>query len=78
MVEGTIIRFVGSNSEATALAKPYARMVNLKGRTVLPGMHDVHNHIMEASNAAGGTCMLKSNTRCKSHKRITKQLMCFQ
>ncbi len=63
VVEGSTITYVGSNSVAQSKAKQYARMVNLNGRTVLPGLHDVHNHIMEASNAAAGTCMLSQDMR---------------
>ncbi len=38
------------------------RLVNLNGMSVLPGLHDVHSHIMEASNNIAGTCVLEPDT----------------
>ncbi len=35
--------------------------VDLKGKTVLPGIHDVHQHPLEVGNEAGGQCMLKAH-----------------
>ncbi len=38
------VTFVGSNREARALAGPTTRVVDLGGRTVVPGMVDAHAH----------------------------------
>ena len=38
---------VGSNNEIQALAGPETRLVDLKGRTVVPGFIMVHNHPMD-------------------------------
>ena len=58
VVEDGKIAFVGSSADAEQMAKWNSVTVDLKGKAVFPGFHDVHNHIMEASNIVGGTCML--------------------
>jgi len=43
--EGRVL-FTGSLREATALRGPATRMVDLGGRTVIPGMVDAHGHLL--------------------------------
>lgn len=43
--EGRILR-VGSNEEIEALAKSSARVIDLEGRTLLPGFVDSHEHVI--------------------------------
>lgn len=43
-VAGERFLAVGSNREIRALAGPRTRLVNLKGRTVIPGLMDNHSH----------------------------------
>ncbi|MGI8480790.1 MAG: amidohydrolase [Chthoniobacterales bacterium] len=45
-VQGERIVFVGSNADAMKAAKSGARVVDLEGRTVLPGLTDSHYHIV--------------------------------
>ncbi|HEX8098180.1 MAG TPA: amidohydrolase [Pyrinomonadaceae bacterium] len=45
-VQGGRVVFVGSNEEAKRFVGARTRVVDLKGRTVLPGMTDAHNHIL--------------------------------
>jgi hypothetical protein len=40
---------VGSNAEVRAMAGPETRMVDLQGRTVIPGLMDNHNHQYRAA-----------------------------
>jgi predicted amidohydrolase YtcJ len=40
------LQFVGSDAEARALAGNATRIVDLKGRTVIPGMVDAHAHLV--------------------------------
>ena len=62
-VENGIIKFVGSNAGANGhIRSGVTRVVDLKGNTVLPGIHDNHMHPLEAQNPVAGTCKLPSNT----------------
>jgi imidazolonepropionase-like amidohydrolase len=45
---GERIRAVGSNAEIRPLAGPKTRIVNLRGRTVIPGLIDAHVHLLLA------------------------------
>lgn len=55
------IRIVGTNAEAREHLKPGQRAVDLKGKLVLPGLHDVHMHPLEA-NLDVVTCTLEADT----------------
>jgi predicted amidohydrolase YtcJ len=44
-VKGNRIIFVGSNADARKYEGKTTRVVDLKGRTVVPGMTDAHNHL---------------------------------
>lgn len=46
-IEGGRIIAVGSTAEMRALARPRARVIDLKGRTATPGLIDTHAHIAE-------------------------------
>jgi predicted amidohydrolase YtcJ len=43
-VRGDTILHVGNNAEIRAMAGPNTRVIDLKGRTVLPGLISVHEH----------------------------------
>lgn len=49
LVEGNRFVKVGSNAEVLAIAKPGTNRVDLRGRTVLPGLNDSHTHPMSAA-----------------------------
>jgi predicted amidohydrolase YtcJ len=44
-IEGDRIRAVGSRSELMALAGPRPRVIDVGGRTMLPGIVDAHTHV---------------------------------
>ena len=44
-IEGDRIRAVGSRSELMPLAGPRTRVIDLGGRTILPGIVDAHTHV---------------------------------
>ncbi|NNE39205.1 MAG: amidohydrolase family protein, partial [Gammaproteobacteria bacterium] len=46
-VSGERIVGVGSNDEMDSLAGPDTRIIDLEGRSVIPGLIDNHGHIME-------------------------------
>jgi predicted amidohydrolase YtcJ len=45
------VRFVGSERGALALKGPRTRVIDLDGRTVIPGMVDAHAHLLGLGNA---------------------------
>jgi len=52
-VRGKLIVAVGSDREMSALATPHTRIIDLKGRIVLPGMIDAHTHPAESAQDLG-------------------------
>ena len=48
-VEGGRIAAVGSNTEVSKLVGPETTVVNLAGRTLVPGFVDVHNHFSKTT-----------------------------
>ncbi len=44
-VRGDRIQFMGTNDEVLRFAGPQTKKIDLKGRTVLPGMIDTHSHM---------------------------------
>ncbi len=44
-VRGDQIQFLGSSAELLRYAGPQTRTIDLKGRTVVPGLIDTHNHL---------------------------------
>ena len=45
-VRGGRVVFVGSDAEARVLASPSARLIDLHGATVVPGIIDAHAHLL--------------------------------
>jgi len=45
-VQGEHILAVGSDSDVESLIGPKTRVIELRGRTVVPGLHDSHIHTM--------------------------------
>ncbi|MDW7650543.1 MAG: amidohydrolase [Bacillota bacterium] len=56
------IIFVGASKEALSLAAPRATVIDLKGRTVLPGLIDNHCHFMQTGYAANDIDLQGKNT----------------
>jgi len=48
-IRGERITAVGSNTDIRALAGPDTLLIDLRGRTVIPGLIDNHNHIIRAT-----------------------------
>ena len=51
-IRGDRIQFVGGNQEILQYAGPQTRKVDLKGRTVVPGLIDTHNHLHNGAVSA--------------------------
>ncbi|MEM6343235.1 MAG: amidohydrolase family protein [Bacteroidota bacterium] len=48
-VKEGVIQFVGGSADAQAAAPASAEMINLQGAFLMPGLHDVHLHPLEAA-----------------------------
>ena len=57
-ISNGVISFVGSNDDVQSYIDENTLVVDLKGKLMLPGIHDVHLHILEASSEFGGDCIL--------------------
>lgn len=57
VVDGTIV-FAGSNTDVVAFIDAQTQVFELDGRMVLPGLHDVHMHPLEAGSSASSGCVL--------------------
>ena len=55
-VKDGVIIAVGSNQEVQALVSDQARVVDLNGRMLMPGIHDMHAHPMEAGETYNFQC----------------------
>lgn len=60
-IDGGEIVFVGAAEEAEAWIGEATEVLDLDGRLVLPGLHDVHLHPLEASSFVAGTCLLEAD-----------------
>jgi predicted amidohydrolase YtcJ len=49
-IQGDRIVAVGSNQEVARLAGPATRKIDLKGRSVIPGLIDNHMHLLRAAS----------------------------
>jgi len=55
-IENGEIIAVGSDSEIDVFNEAGATHIDLKGRMLIPGLHDSHVHILEANSPLSGTC----------------------
>src|SRR3982074_2367308 len=75
---GGRVIFVGSDAEARVLASSSARVIDLHGATVVPGIIDAHAHLLglgnmlQSANVAGSTSYQEVVDRVKAHSRDVK------
>lgn len=50
LIKDGIIKYVGTNEEAKNMASDEANLIDLNGKFMMPGIHDVHMHPLEASS----------------------------
>ncbi|HWP86066.1 MAG TPA: amidohydrolase family protein [Terriglobia bacterium] len=48
-IKGDRILFLGTNAQTLALAGPNTKKIDVKGRAVLPGLIDTHNHLHDGA-----------------------------
>ncbi|MEQ1566815.1 MAG: amidohydrolase, partial [Myxococcota bacterium] len=66
-VRGGEIVWLGEAPVPPEWIGPDTVVVDLAGAQVLPGLHDVHNHILEAFQPAAGTCIVTGYAPLRSH-----------
>lgn len=57
-ITGDTIVYVGDDAGVAAYIDGSTVVHDMNGARVLPGLHDVHNHILEASSSSWGDCAL--------------------
>jgi predicted amidohydrolase YtcJ len=74
-IKGSRIIYVGTDAGVAAHIDATTCVKDLAGKLVLPGIHDVHMHPLEASSGAAGTCVL-SNTETNPENFISVLQAC--
>lgn len=75
VVENGVITFVGDTVSARSKAQPNAAIIDLAGKTVIPGFQDVHMHPLEAESPFASTCLL-SNEEINAENFIPELKAC--
>ncbi len=68
VIDGNRILFVGTNTEATSFAEEGVTKIDLQGRLVLPGFHDVHMHPMEVGSTTTTFILNEVETNAENFK----------
>lgn len=67
LIDGNKILFVGSNTEAEKKANKNATKIDLKGKLILPGFHDVHMHPMEVGSTTTAFVLNEEETDVENY-----------
>jgi len=62
VVTGQLIEAVGKLEDIETLAGPHAQLINAKGRTLMPGLHDTHIHLWKVGNLLTYMLDLRNST----------------
>jgi len=65
--DGNIV-YVGNDAGVASYQGANTRIIDLKGKLVLPGIHDGHLHPLEAGSTVAGTCMVSNTADITSTK----------
>lgn len=68
VIDGNRIVFVGSNTDATAFADSGAEKIDVQGKLVLPGFHDVHMHPMEVGDTSVSFELSDTETNAENYR----------
>ncbi len=71
VVKDQEIVFVGDSSKASRFINNKTQLIDLKGKLVLPGIHDTHNHPLEAGSDRV-TCILDTDQSLPEIRSIVK------
>ncbi len=71
VVKDQVIVFVGDSSEASNFIDSNTQLIDLKGKLVLPGIHDTHTHPLEAGSGQVN-CILDTEQSLSEIKSIVK------
>ncbi|MFT4628157.1 MAG: putative amidohydrolase YtcJ, partial [Myxococcota bacterium] len=66
IADGELV-FVGTDAGAEAWVGPDTEVTELDGLMVLPGLHDVHVHLLEAFHTAASTCYTPPGVSLQRH-----------
>ncbi|HVD62169.1 MAG TPA: amidohydrolase [Gemmatimonadaceae bacterium] len=69
-VRGGRVVFVGSSAGARALAGPSTRIVDVQGKTVIPGMVDAHAHLLGLATALRNVALAGSTSYEEVIRRV--------
>ena len=70
--DGRIV-FVGSDAEARVLARNTTRVVDLRGRIVIPGMVDAHAHLLGLATSLRNVLLAGSSSYDEVIRRVTER-----
>ena len=73
IIEKNKIVFIGSNSEAEQKIEKGAEKINLEGKLVLPGFHDVHMHPMEVGSTTTVFTLNENESDAENYISIIKK-----
>lgn len=73
LIENDSIIYTGDLAKAIKLANPDVKMIDLNGKTMLPGFIDCHSHFVGVANSLG-QCDLKE---AKSFIQIKEKIIDF-
>ncbi len=67
IIKDGVIDFVGTNKKAIEYSRDDENVVDLDGKLVLPGFHDIHMHPLEAYAPPESICILEGGQSVKKH-----------
>lgn len=73
LVKDGVITYVGTTEQAKAQASANAQVIDLQGQMMMPGIHDVHMHPLEASTNNFKFSLSSSETNPENYAATIKQ-----
>ena len=69
VIEDDKLVYVGNGEGAEKFILPDSEVIDLQEAFVMPGIHDVHTHPLEAFDGAEGECILRDGQSAEAHIR---------